>query len=141
MQTPAKPAKTKRTDEDYSTPYAPPVATPAPILTASAVSAPASKKPQVFVTLAEMSVTDDALPTSRTLPVNKYHAVFANMKLGQCVRCPTVSVGKVSGSMRKFIANQNLHAQIKSVTRFEGDDGFGRVWMLPAAAQALKSVA
>ena len=144
MQTPAKPAKTKRADEDYSTPYTPPVATPAPVLTATPVNTPtdrAGKKPAAYVTLDELSITNDALPASRTLPIHKYHAVLAGMKMGQCVRCPTASVGKVAGAMRKFIATQQMHAQIKSVTRFEGDQGFGRVWMLPAPAQALKSVA
>ena len=138
MQKPTQPQKTKRIDQDHSTRYAPPVATPGPVL---AVKHPPSKSPQVYVTQDELSVTNDALPAGRTLPIHKYHAILAGMKLGQCVRCPTKSVGKVAGAMRKFIEQKSLRAQIKSVTRFEGDDGFGRVWMLAAPAQALKAVA
>jgi len=136
MQKPTQPHKTKRADEDHSTPYTPPVATPA-----LAVKHPPKKKPPVYVMPGELSITDDALPTGRTLPINKYHAMLSEMKPGQCVRCPTASVGLVAGAMRKFIEQKSLRAQIKSVTRFEGDEGFGRVWMLAAPAQALKAVA
>lgn len=99
------------------------------------------KTPQRFLDTAELIVTNDPLPAARAAPIHKYHSVFSVMKMGQCVRCPTASVGRVSGAMRKFIEIKRLHATVKSMTRFEDDIGFGRVWLIEKPAKALKVAA
>lgn len=127
-----KPAKTKRIDERYSQAAAPAPAAPV---------APESKKAVAYITPDELSITDDALPARRALPKHKYHAVFAGMKMGQSVRCPTSSVGKVSGAMRKYVELKGLKAHVKSVIRFDDDTGYGRVWLLETPTKPLKVAA
>jgi hypothetical protein len=79
-----------------------------------------------------LEIRDDPLPASRCMAPNKYHAAFATLRHGQCVRCESGAVGRVSGALRKFIEVKQITGQIKSVKSYPGDELFGRVWLLDA---------
>lgn len=144
MQKPAKPAKskTKPKDEDYSTPYQPPVPTVKESLTVAS-SQPADPVPVDPIDLG-LSITSDPLPASRAAPPYKYHPIFERMALGQALRVPTANVGKVSGAMRKWIGMEGVQAHTKSTRHYVNpvskatDTGYGRVWLLARVSQVPK---
>ena len=137
MQKTAKPSKikTKLKDEDYSTPYKPPMEPVEP--------APATqpRQPTAYIDPAGLEIKDDPLPAHRASHAYKYHQVFDRMKPGQCVRCTTADVGKVSGALRKYLELKGKKCQVRSVVRYAGDEGYGRVWMLAEPVKALKVAA
>ena len=96
------------------------------------------KAPSQYTDLAALQITNDAMPASRCAPMHKYHAVFERMHFGQCVRCATEDVGKVSGAMRKYLEIKRKTALVRTVMRYTDpktgveDGGFGRVWMMAA---------
>lgn len=112
----------------FERPKVKPVKPVKPTMTKPAPKQP--KKEGVFTDPASLQITNDALPAQRTLPQHKYNPVFERMKYGQCVRCATGDVGKVSGAMRKFVETKGKQAQVRTVTRYPGDEGYGRVWMI-----------
>lgn len=138
MQKPAKPSKvkTKIKDEDYSTPYKPPME---PAASDSQQDAPKvitqPRQPTAYIDPAGLEIKDDPLPAHRASHAYKYHQVFDRMKPGQCVRCTTADVGKVSGALRKYLELKGKKCQVRSVVRYAGDEGYGRVWMLDAPAK------
>jgi hypothetical protein len=145
MQKPTKAEKTKRVIEDYSTPYKPPEPDASPVqppkLAAIAAATKKPNAPAAFIDPNSLQITDDPMPAGRAAPVNKYFATFDLMKFGQAVRCATGDVGKVSGALRKYITVKNKKATIKTMSRYDGDAGYGRVWMLAAHGKALKVAA
>lgn len=98
-------------------------------------------RPHVYLDPAEIQITNDPLPASRALPVHKYTATFDALKPGQCIRCSTDNVMRVSNALRKYLEHTKRPAQIKSTRRYPDDEGFGRVWLLAAPVKALKAVA
>jgi len=128
MQKPAKPAKPLLKDKDYSTPCKPP-------MESVQAKAPACTTPF------ELQITDDPIPASRATPAHKYHSFFETMKMGQSVRCATKDLGKISSAMRKYIEVKGLQAQTKGTRHYPNDPGYGRVWLLPVVAKALKVAA
>lgn len=83
-----------------------------------------------FLNVEELTITNDVIPHRRSMPIGKYNGIFEKMAPGQCIRCKTESVGKVCGAMRKFILLKELSLHVKSVIRYDGDEGYGRIWML-----------
>ena len=73
--------------------------------------------------------------------MHKYTETFDSLKLGQCIRCSTDNVTRVSNALRKYLEHTKRKGQIKSTRRYPDDEGFGRVWLLAAPAKALKAVA
>lgn len=121
MQKPAKPAKTKRTTEDYSTPYQPPAA--------EVAAEPAAPADDADLDSLGLSITNDPFLAS-AVGGNKYSTVFERMQLGQCVRVRTDSVDKVSNALRKWVGYKGLSAHVKARPSYCTDTGFGRVWLL-----------
>jgi hypothetical protein len=79
----------------------------------------------------EISITNDPLPERRVRD-SKYDAMFATLKPGQSLRAPTKSIGSVAQGLRKWMQKngQETVGRIKSVVKYEGDAGFGRIWLL-----------
>ncbi|MBP9149214.1 MAG: hypothetical protein KBG00_10580 [Rhodoferax sp.] len=127
---PAKPAtvKTLPKDEDYSTPYKPPVV----VEVSHCPLQPESLAPLQMLGL---SITSDPLPVTRAVSLYKYHPIFDRMEFGQSLRTPTANVGKVAGAMRKWIGMKGKTAHVKSSPRYCDDSGYGRVWLLAGASQ------
>jgi len=129
MQKPARKNATLIKDEDYSTPYKPP-----------AVVSEQMKKKMIYIDPKDIQITDDELPASRCVPLNKYNNVFGKMRLGQSLRCTTENIGKVSNAMRKYVELNGMKkkAVVRTVTKYTDpktkieDVGYGRVWMLAA---------
>jgi hypothetical protein len=88
-----------------------------------------------------LEIRDDPLPTNRSPQINKYFATFDALPTGKCVRCRSDDVGKVSAGLRKYMGFKRITGLVRSAKRFEGDEGYGRVWLLAAPAKALKAVA
>lgn len=130
MQKPAKPQKTKPSIEDFGTAYVPPIAKPVSTVFAK------KKAPAQFVDLSQLAITSDAIPSKRYQPSYKYNSLFDQMKLGQSVRCPTESIGKVGHALRKYIITKGVRASVKAMTQFDGDPGYGRVWLVPATEKS-----
>lgn len=129
-QIPAAPAKKKRVDEDYSTPYKPPVVAevqtpkkPEPKLSTTKESS------EVAVTSGlDLEITDDPLPKTKVIFAYKYDEKFSAMRIGQSLKCATADVGKIAGAMRKFVERKGLKAIVRSTPDY--GDGYGRVWLL-----------
>ena len=62
---------------------------------------------------------------------SKYDATFAELHPGQCVKTEPENVQKVAGAMKNWIRKKG---RTDVVVRIVGkmDDGFGRVYMMPA---------
>jgi len=91
------------------------------------------KQESVFTDPDELQITNDPIPVSRCVPVHKYHDKFSQMKIGQCIRCTSKEVGKVAGALRKFVEIKGSKCDIKTMMRYENDQGYGRVWLMPVA--------
>jgi hypothetical protein len=118
MQKPAKPTKTKRVTEDYSTPYKPPVLPDAEVATA----------PAVTLNLDDFVIDDDVpLPNFRKFgKIETMGALLGRLQLRQSVRLSL----DYKSAMQK--AAQFIHKD-KSAPRFvirlKHDDEFTfRVW-------------
>lgn len=142
MQKPAKPAakNAKRLkDEDYTTPYKPPM--DAPTLRNSRTVDTAPKREKIrYVDTADLSICDDPLPLGRSIVEGKYDDKFKTMKIGQAVKCPPAAVGLIQNAMRKFVKVRGLKGVVVRTCKDYGD-GLGRVWMLAEPAKALKVAA
>lgn len=111
-----------------------PKASPAPLQALPKPVPQAAREPvikkTVTLSLDEISVTNDPFPAHRPLFPNKYEAIFLSIQVGQAIRCPTEKIPKLAGSFRKFAKTRKMQIQIKSVFRYQGDPGYGRVWAL-----------
>ena len=91
-----------------------------------------------------LTICDDPLPKSRANPGNKYAPIFAQLKVGQCLKCKTEDVGRIGNAIRKWIENNQLPYTFRVMRRYHSD-GQGRVWLLDAPVKAeatkLKKVA
>lgn len=112
--------------------------TPAAAPTLKSVKAkPAAKKerkphaPAHFVDMAVLQVTSDPLPQIKRNPVYKYDLLFAGMKPGQCIKCPSKYVQRMQHALVTWIKRrgkwEELH--VRSIKRYEDTDE-GRVWLL-----------
>lgn len=141
MQKPAKPTRkyTKRIkDEDYSTPYKPPMADPVAAPAVSQNAAPVAK--MRYVDTANLIICDDPLPLGRSIVEGKYDNKFKAMKIGQAVKCPPAAVGMIQGAMRKFIKVRGMKGVVVRTCKDYGD-GLGRVWMLAEPSKYLGAAA
>lgn len=85
----------------------------------------------------QISICDDRLPDFRARTEGKYDAIFAKMKMGQCIKCHTQDLGKVSSALRKYILKHKVKGTIRSMTNY--GDGMGRVWLVALPVKALKA--
>jgi len=140
MQKPAKPSKvkTKLKDEDYSTPYKPPMADPVAAPAVSQNAVPVAK--MRYVDTANLVICDDPLPLGRSIVEGKYDDKFKAMKIGQAVKCPPAAVGLIQNAMRKFVKVRGLNGVVVRTCKDYGD-GLGRVWMLAEPVKTLKVAA
>jgi len=77
----------------------------------------------------DLSIGNDPLPTGRAQPEGKYTAIFAKLKPGQCIICPTGSANSIGQALRKW-ADANKPSHRVSTTQAYAADGRGRVWLL-----------
>lgn len=108
-------------------------------------AAKSADKPATAETdLDSLVICDDPLPKSRANPGNKYAPIFAQLNVGQCLKCKTEDVGRVGNAIRKWIENNQLPYTFRVMRRYHSD-GQGRVWLLSAPEKAeapkLKKVA
>lgn len=139
MQKPAKPSKvkTKLKDEDYSTPYKPPMDSPG-VKDSLTAHADAKRTKIRYVDATNLEICDDPLPSGRSIVEGKYDDKFRAMKIGQAVKCPPAAVGLIQGAMRKFVKVRGLEGVVVRTCKDYGD-GLGRVWMLAEPVKALKA--
>ncbi len=142
-QIPAKAAKAaakpKRVEDDFSTPYKPPVLAPVPPLVLTLPPEPPAPKPahkerkaSKWVDIAALEICDSPPSVARALPVSKYEDVLRRMKPGQCIKCKPFEVDAVASSLRSFFERNGIVAKIRTTLRYQ-TDGLGRVWWVPAA--------
>ena len=90
------------------------------------------KAPAQPVDMASLTLASDPLPACRSVLPNKYADFLSGMEVGQNIRCRPCDVGKIQSALRKHIEIRKLkNTRIVSQTR--GQDGIGRVWLLPKA--------
>lgn len=82
-----------------------------------------------IIQASDLSIGNDPLPTGRAQPEGKYTAIFAKLKPGQCIICPTGSANSIGQALRKW-ADANRPNHRVSATQAYPSDGLGRVWLL-----------
>ncbi len=72
------------------------------------------------------------LPGFRSAQEGKYHALFALMKPGSCIRCEADEINQIANALRKQIELKRYPAIIGCVVRSAArcEDGAARVWAL-----------
>jgi hypothetical protein len=95
------------------------------------------KKPTKFTDPNALVICSDPLPEGRASSGCKYQSLFEKMTMGQCVKCSTNEVGRVSGALKKWASMQVQGGSVRSMKNY--GDGMGRVWWLPAKAETSKS--
>jgi hypothetical protein len=140
MQKPAKPARknAKRLkDEDYSTPYQPPMEPPKVASDTPKVASAAAKvaSPQRQFDSAAFVICDDPLPASRIIGPGKYDALFQQLGRGQAIKCPPDAVASTQHALRKWVKEQRVTGVLIKTCKDYGD-GFGRVWLLAEPGQS-----
>ena len=75
-------------------------------------------------------IDETPFPAARIV-ASKYSEKFASMRPGQCIKTEPENVNKTASAMRKWIANKGRVDVVVRIVR-KMDDGFGRVYMLPA---------
>lgn len=88
-----------------------------------------TKKPSNPITLAELSICNDPLPTRRVMPGGKYTELFGKLQPGQCIKCPSGAAGRLGQALRKWIEANKSGLRVSSTDHYEAD-GLGRVWLL-----------
>lgn len=95
---------------------------------------PMTKRPPNPTNPETLKICNDPLPLGRASPGFKYAGVFAQMTLGQCVKCAPAEVGRVSGALKKWISMQSQGGVVRTIKNY--GDGMGRVWWVTGTAQA-----
>jgi hypothetical protein len=81
------------------------------------------------VDLDALTICDDPMPEYRALPAGKYDALLSKLKPGQCIKCPTSDVNRLSNAIKKHVERKHPTCMVRSMQDY--GDGMGRVWMLP----------
>jgi hypothetical protein len=68
---------------------------------------------------------------AKHLMSSKYDATFSDMRPGQCIKTELENVQKVAGAMKKWLEKKGRADMVVRLIR-KMDDGFGRVYMMPA---------
>jgi hypothetical protein len=77
-------------------------------------------------------------PASRIV-ASKYSDTFSAMRLGQCIKTEPENVSRISAAMRKWLSNKGRKdVVVRAVKKM--DDGFGRVYMMPAKPMKMADV-
>lgn len=100
---------------------------------------PMTKQPSNPINPDTLEVCSDPLPAGRASPGFKYEKVFAGMTMGQCVKCKPDEVGRVSGSLKKWISMNSRVGMVRSMKNY--GDGMGRVWWIPGQAVTRRKAA
>lgn len=137
-QIPAKPAhkasRRARTDEDFSTPYQPPV-TAAPIEPKPLpprVDQQPNRAPKQHRDISRFVICDDPVLPRRVIADSIYGKLFSELKPGKCIKCDTKDVGPTCNALRKYVEEKKLSGVAVRSTRDYGD-GFGRVFLVKVA--------
>lgn len=83
------------------------------------------------VDASQVTVVNDPIPARRKNG-SKYDTAFAALQPGQSLRAPSKSINSISQGLRKWMLNngQEPTGRVKTLVNYEGDPGFGRVWLL-----------
>jgi hypothetical protein len=150
MQPPAKPARKNAKlikDEDYSTPYQPPIDAVDRSVMRKDAPVVASSSPKVASAAAKVAsaqrqfdsaafvICDDPLPASRNIGPGKYDALFQQLGRGQAIKCPPDAVASTQHALRKWVKEQRVTGVLIKTCKDYGD-GFGRVWLLAEPGQS-----
>jgi hypothetical protein len=68
---------------------------------------------------------------ARRVVRSKYAEAFVQMRPGQCIKTDPKLVGSVAGAMRKWLLRNGRDDLVVRVIN-KLDDGYGRVYMMPA---------
>ncbi len=63
-------------------------------------------------------------------PSGVYAKALASMKPGDCIKCSTEDVGKISNAMRDLVAGNKAMAGLCIRETKDYGDGMGRVWLI-----------
>ena len=66
----------------------------------------------------------------RRAPSGMYAKVLASLKPGDCIKCSTEDVGKISNAMRDLVANNKTMTGLCIRETRDYGDGMGRVWLI-----------
>jgi len=87
-------------------------------------------KPQARLDLSQIVITNTPLPTGRSVHVGKYDALFATVKPGQCLECPSDDVGKLASAAKKWAKNQGKPIIVRTTRVLQDKPERGGVWLL-----------
>jgi hypothetical protein len=87
-------------------------------------------KPQARLDLSQIAVSNRPLPTGRSVFAGKYNWLFASVKLGQCLECPSADVGKLANAAKKWAKKQTKPIIVRTARTLEGKPERGGVWLL-----------
>ena len=87
-------------------------------------------KPQARLDLSQIAVSYRPPPTGRSVFVGKYDALFATVKPGQCLECPSEDVGKLYGAAKKWAKNQAKPIIVRTARMLHDKPERGGVWLL-----------
>lgn len=87
-------------------------------------------KPQHVIDPSELAIANDP-PPSKRYTQRKLDPIFAKLKPGQCLKCPSGVASNVGTQLRKFVKRRGLPGRVLVTSHYEAD-GMGRVWLLPA---------
>ncbi|WP_394065385.1 hypothetical protein [Alcaligenes sp. WGS1538] len=82
---------------------------------------------------------DDTPFPARRLTATKYDDTFKRLRPGQCIKVDSEAVNRVANAMRKWLsARHRKDVVVRAVSKM--DDGYGRVYMLPAKPLTMADV-
>ena len=94
------------------------------------------KQPARRTDPATIEICDDPIPSHRASCGNKYEAILSNLKVGQAIKCQPSEVGRMSGALRKWVAEKNIKGAVRSMKDY--GDGKGRVWLIALPKKVVK---
>lgn len=87
-------------------------------------------KPQARLDLSQIVITNTPLPTGRSVHVGRYDALFATVKPGQCLECPSNDVGRLAAAAKKWAKNQAKPIIVRTARVLQDKPERGGVWLL-----------
>jgi hypothetical protein len=86
------------------------------------------KAKATYVNINALVIADDPMPEGRIIASHKYDELFGKLKPGQCLRCESKDVGRISNALRSYIKRLQLGNKVRAVENY--GDGKGRVFFL-----------
>lgn len=87
-----------------------------------------NRKQTNLVDVSKLTISNDPLPSHRSMPDHKYDGIFSKLKHGQCIVCEAGEAGKIGHALNTFLRRTNASGKVKTAQKY--DDGKGRVWLL-----------